>query len=337
MNSYRQMFYQHNNIKSKINEAGKSKIPFLFGVDFEMSEGFFVPNPLEQHDILFDFEGVGNAKAYTGEIPDFHFEGFPENFQTYQQRFNKVMSGLRRGNSYLTNLTIKTPVRSSLPLRDIFTYSRAMYRLYLPDKFVCFSPERFVKISSGKIFTYPMKGTISAGIENAAGIILNDKKETAEHATIVDLLRNDLSRVAANVNVNRFRYIDTLKTNNGEILQVSSEIEGTLAGNYLENLGSLIFDLLPAGSVSGAPKNATLRIIREAEREQRGFYTGIAGYFDGNSLNTCVLIRFIEQQGDKLFFRSGGGITANSICENEYREAVQKIYLPFQPTSKKCF
>ena len=331
------MFYQSNTIKSKINEAGKSKIPFLFGVDFEMSEGFFVPNPLEQHDILFDFEGVGNAKAYTGEIPDFHFDGLPENFQTYQQRFNKVMSGLRRGNSYLTNLTIKTPVRSSLPLRDIFTYSRAMYRLYLPGKFVCFSPERFVKISSGKIFTYPMKGTISAGIENAAGIILNDKKETAEHATIVDLLRNDLSRVAANVNVNRFRYIDTLKTNNGEILQVSSEIEGTLAGNYLENLGSLIFDLLPAGSVSGAPKNATLRIIREAEREQRGFYTGIAGYFDGNSLNTCVLIRFIEQQGDKLFFRSGGGITANSICENEYREAVQKIYLPFQPTSKKCF
>lgn len=331
------MFYQHNNIKSKINEAGKSKIPFLFGVDFEMSEGFFVPNPLEQHDMLFDFEGVGNAKAYTGEIPDFHFEGFPENLQTYQQRFDKVMSGLRRGDSYLTNLTIKTPVQSSLPLRDIFTYSRAMYRLYLPGKFVCFSPERFVKISSGKISTYPMKGTISAGIENAAGIILNDKKETAEHATIVDLLRNDLSRVAANVNVNRFRYIDTLKTNNGEILQVSSEIEGTLAGNYLENLGSLIFDLLPAGSVSGAPKNATLRIIREAEREQRGFYTGIAGYFDGNSLNTCVLIRFIEQQGDKLFFRSGGGITANSICENEYREAVQKIYLPFQPTSKKCF
>ncbi len=331
------MFFQRNNIKSKINEAGKSKIPFLFGVDFEMSEGFFVPNPLEQQDILFDFEGVGNAKAYIGEIPDFHFDRLPENFQTYQQRFDKVMSGLRHGNSYLANLTIKTPVQSSLSLRDIFTYSRAMYRLYLPGKFVCFSPERFVKISSGKIFTYPMKGTISANIANAAGIILNDKKETAEHATIVDLLRNDLSRVASSVNVNRFRYIDTLKTTNGEILQVSSEIEGTLAKDYLENLGSLIFELLPAGSVSGAPKDETLRIIRESEDEQRGFYTGIAGYFDGKSLNTCVLIRFIEQQGDRLFFRSGGGITANSICENEYREAVQKIYLPFQPTSKKCF
>jgi para-aminobenzoate synthetase component 1 len=312
-----------------MNEAGRTNTPFLFGVDFEMNEGFFVRNPLQQRDILFDINGISNAKIYEGNISNFRFDSFPEDFSTYQKRFNIVMDGLCRGDSYLTNLTIKTPVRSSVSLRDIFTYSRTMYRLFLPGKFVCFSPERFVKITNRKIYTYPMKGTIDANIENAADIILNDYKETAEHNTIVDLLRNDLSCVAADVIVKRFRYIDSLKTNMGEILQVSSEIEGVLPDNYLENIGSLVFKLLPAGSISGAPKKATINIICEAEHEPRGFYTGIAGYFDGKELDTCVLIRFIEQSNDALFFRSGGGITMNSVCENEYNEAIQKIYLPF--------
>jgi para-aminobenzoate synthetase component 1 len=326
------MFYQCNDVKAKMNEAGKTNTPFLFGINYEMNESFFVLNPLQQRDILFDINGVSNVKIYEGNIPHFHFDSFPEDVETYRKRFDIVMSGLRRGNSYLANLTIKTPVRSSLSLYDIFMYSRAMYRFFLPGKFVCFSPERFVKIKNRKIYTYPMKGTIDADIENATDIILNDYKETAEHNTIVDLLRNDLSCVATDVNVRRFRYIDSLKTNKGEILQVSSEIEGVLPDDYPENLGSLIFELLPAGSISGAPKKATIDMIREAEQESRGFYTGVAGYFDGKELDTCVLIRFIEQRDDELFFRSGGGITVNSICESEYREAIQKIYLPFQPS-----
>jgi para-aminobenzoate synthetase component 1 len=326
------MFYQCIDVKTKMNEAGRTSTPFLFGVDFEMNEGFFVCNPLQQRDILFDINGISNTKNYEVIIPNFRFDSFPEDFSTYQKRFDLIMNELCRGNSYLTNLTIKTPVQSSLSLYDIFTYSRTVYRLFLPEKFVCFSPERFVKSKNKKIYTYPMKGTIDANIENAADIILNDYKETAEHNTIVDLLRNDLSRVATDVNVRRFRYIDSLKTNKGEILQVSSEIEGALPDDYLRNIGSLIFELLPAGSISGAPKKATIDIIREAEQESRGFYTGIAGYFDGKNLDTCVLIRFIEQRGDGLFFRSGGGITVNSICESEYREAIQKIYLPFQPS-----
>ena len=324
------MFYQCTDIKAKMNEAGSSKTPFLFGINYEMDEGFFVLNPLQQQDILFDFNGVSNIKNEENAIPKFSFSATPEDFQTYQKRFETVMNGLRSGDSRLVNLTIKTPVQSSLSLRDIFTYSRTMYRLYLPQKFVCFSPEIFVKIENGKIYTYPMKGTIDAGIENAAEVILNDPKETAEHRDSVDLLCNDLSEIATNVNVKRFRYIDRLKTSKGEILQVSSEIEGTLPENYLLTLGSLLFKLLPGGSIAGAPKETSLNIIREAEQEPRGYYTGIAGYFDGKTLDTCVLIRFIEQQNDALFFRSGGGITINSICEKEYREAIRKVYLPFQ-------
>lgn len=312
-----------------MNEAGRRKTPFLFGVDFEMHEGFFVPDPINQTDILFDFNGVSNFTETVGEVPEYRFECFPEAEDVYQNRFSRVMDGLRRGDSYLTNLTVKTPVGTSLTLRRIFAHSRAKYRLFVPKRFVCFSPECFVKIRHGKIVTFPMKGTIDAHAENARQTILADHKETAEHNTIVDLLRNDLSRIATHVNVKRFRYIDELQTNKGNILQVSSEIEGTLSDDYTERIGTLIFGLLPAGSVSGAPKEATLRIIREAECQPRGFYTGVAGYFDGETLDSCVLIRYIEQENENFFFRSGGGITANSLCEKEYTEVVQKIYIPF--------
>lgn len=312
-----------------MNEAGQSKTPFLFGIDFEMEQGFFAPNPQQQQNILFDFDGVSNEKKEECSIPNFSFSAQPEDYQTYQKRFEKVMHALHCSHSELVNLTIKTPVQCSLSLRDIFKYSCTMYRLYLPNRFVCFSPERFVKLENGKIFTYPMKGTIDAAIDNAADIILNDPKETAEHRVSVDLLCNDLNAIAYDVKVNRFRYIDVLPTNKGDILQVSSEIEGTLPDNYLNQLGTLIFKLLPAGSILGVPKKATLAVINEAEGEPRGFYSGIAGYFDGRVLDTCVLIRYIEQQADALFFRSGGGITVNSVCEYEYREAIRKVYLPF--------
>ena len=257
------------------------------------------------------------------------------------------MGSLKRGDSYLANLTIKTPVKTSLTMLDIFMLSSSPYKIYIPNNFVCFSPESFVKIKDGKISTFPMKGTIDATIPNANEIIINDEKEKAEHSTIVDLLRNDLAYVADKVSLKRFRYIERLngrkglsgdndlgtKSNvdsrRGSLLQVSSEIEGTLDENYLSNIGTIIFKLLPAGSVSGAPKRATLNIIREAEQQKRGFYTGVAGYFDGNFLNSFVLIRFIEQENSSLFFRSGGGITAMSNSDKEYREALQKIYLPF--------
>ena len=313
-----------------MNEAGRIGIPFLFGFDFELDEGFFITNPLQQSEILFDINGFKNCVEEAKEEEEFHFSAFPENYNRYSQRFNHVMDGLQRGDTSLTNLTIKTPVETDLSLKEIFLCSKAMYRLYLPNRFVCFSPERFVRIEDGKIFSHPMKGTIDASIENAAEVILNDYKEKAEHQTMVGLTCDDISRVAIEVKVNRFRYIDKLETTNGSILQVSSEIEGTLPDNWTENIGTHFFELLPAGSILGAPKQATLAIIREAEQESRGYYTGVAGYFDGEKLDSCVLIRYIEQAEGNFFFRSGGGITINSKCEKEYAEAIRKVYLPFQ-------
>ncbi len=140
--------------------------------------------------------------------------------------------------------------------------------------------------------------------------------------------QNYLSLVAENVQVNRFRYIEKIKTNQKDLLQVSSEIVGSLPGDYLKHIGSILISLLPAGSISGAPKKKTLQIIREAEKEKRSFYTGVFGYFDGKNLDSSVMIRFIEQEDGTFYYRSGGGITSQSEVEKEYQEAIDKIYVP---------
>jgi para-aminobenzoate synthetase component 1 len=191
-----------------------------------------------------------------------------------------------------------------------------------------FSPETFVRIENGKIYSYPMKGTIDASIDNAEEIIINDEKEKAEHITIVDLIRNDLSIVAQDVIVEKFRYIDNIKTHNKNILQVSSRIAGKMPDKYEESIGDIIFKLLPAGSVSGAPKKKTVEIIKYAENYERGYYTGICGIFDGKNLDSAVMIRFIEKIGGELYFKSGGGITFMSDPQLEYQELIDKVYVP---------
>ena len=133
-----------------------------------------------------------------------------------------------------------------------------------------------------------MKGTIDANIPDAENKILQDIKESAEHATIVDLIRNDLSINCSDIEVENYRYIDRIRTNKGDILQVSSCISGKIKNDT--ELGTLILGLLPAGSVSGAPKAKTLEIIKDSEVENRGYYTGIAGIYDGKNIDSCVLI-----------------------------------------------
>lgn len=317
-------------IKSLMNEYGKTKEPFLFAIDYEMQKGIFCKNPKSQSEILFRTPlGNNSPSTETTKLQNKEITTTPISYDEYKKRFDIIMNGLKRGDSFLANLTVKTPIKIEIGLKDIFLRSNSPYAIYLPEQFVCFSPERFVKISNGVISTNPMKGTINANIENAEQVILSDYKETAEHCTIVDLLRNDIGIVAEKVKVDRFRYIDRIKGSEGDILQVSSEISGKLPQNYLSSLGDIIFSLLPAGSISGAPKQSTINMISQAEPESRGYYSGVFGYFDGKDLDTAVMIRFIEQSDGQFYFRSGGGITANSSPRNEYNEVLEKIYLPF--------
>lgn len=316
--------------KEIINQWGNEEKPFIAIVDFLMKNISVLPlEESAEHHVFYSFRGKTNySKTLHKNV--FYFEKQPLAKSVYGKGFNVVKSGLMRGDSFLVNLTFPSPILSDLTLEEIFTTSNAAYKLWFKDQFVCFSPEIFVKIDeNGIISSYPMKGTIDAQIADAEHIILNDFKEKAEHNTIVDLIRNDLSQVAKQVRVKRFRYIDRIKTNQKTLLQVSSEIEGRLPQNWKQNLGDILFRLLPAGSISGAPKESTLKIIKEAELDERGFYTGIMAIFDGKTLDSAVMIRFIEQDknGNKTF-RSGGGITAFSDLNTEYQELIDKVYVP---------
>lgn len=313
----------------QVNEWGAARIPFFFIIDFErLKPEVYKLSGLDKEQIKIVFPNYTNHTNEHNTSEAIALKSDPISFDEYKQKYKQVEAHLAYGDSFLTNLTIKTAIEVNVSLEKVFDLASAPYKLWYKNELVVYSPESFVKISERKIFAYPMKGTIDASVENAEQKILADEKELAEHVTIVDLIRNDLSIISDQVHVKRFRYIDKIKTQHKVLLQVSSEIEGELPLNYEKHLGSLIWSLLPAGSVSGAPKKKTVEIIRQAEGEDRGFYTGVMGYFDGMNLDSAVMIRCIENKNGKLFYRSGGGITTQSDCESEYKEALSKIYVP---------
>lgn len=312
-----------------MNNKGRASKPFLFIINYKADRVLlYEPDEIDETELLYDINGFTNSPPFTASRQLVHWETQPPSFRYYEKAFTTVLNEIRAGNSYLLNLTFPTLIRTNLSLKSLFHQAKAPYKVWIKNQFVCFSPEIFVRIQDGYIRSFPMKGTIDASLPDAAKQILSDRKEAAEHATIVDLIRNDLSRIASQVNVKRYRYIDTLMSNRGSLLQVSSEIEGKLPNDWRERIGDLLFELLPAGSICGAPKKKTVEIINKAETDERGFYTGIAGYFDGHRLDSAVLIRFIEQKDGQLYFRSGGGITAQSDIKKEYNEIRQKIYAP---------
>ncbi len=312
-----------------MNTWGGQQLPFFFMIDFELQKPVLYLLDDLPETISFDINGIKRNVPIEVATTPFRFEPEPTNFETYKTAFDKVMSELNYGNSYLLNLTFPTPLKTNLDLTSIFCRSSASYKLLIKNEFVVFSPEAFVKINNGKISSYPMKGTIDASIPSAEEKLFNDTKEKAEHATIVDLIRNDLSKIASNVSVVKYKYIEKLSTSRKHLLQMSSKIEGELPINYQNQLGDIIFSLLPAGSISGAPKKKTIEIITSVENTSRGYFTGVMGIFDGSTLDSSVMIRFIEQKSDKLVFRSGGGITSQSNAKTEYEELLDKVYVPF--------
>jgi para-aminobenzoate synthetase component I len=311
-----------------MNKYGAEREPFMFIVDFDMKSPEIhklnsVPQGIKFLTPLLS--NVHPGQIYTKPVS---FKKHPVPFSIYSEAFKNVQRNISLGNSYLLNLTFPTVIETDLTLEEIFYSSVARYKLLYLNQFVVFSPEIFVRISDGEIKSFPMKGTIDASVSDAENVILNDEKEMAEHNTIVDLIRNDMSIFADEVRVSRYRYIEKIKTKDTILLQVSSEICGKLGKGYESHLGEIITGMLPAGSVTGAPKKETVRIIKESETYERGWYTGILGVFDGKSLDSAVMIRFIENESGRLIYKSGGGITYLSDPVKEYEELISKVYVP---------
>ncbi|MDD7317949.1 MAG: aminodeoxychorismate synthase component I [Prevotella sp.] len=322
--------YDRQEAEKKINELGRTDRAFFFIISYDQSRVYIEETENIDSDELLvsfpEFSNIGHGMTCPDIAPTLEFS-LPDR-ERYERSINLVKRNQREGNSYLANLTCRMPIKTNLTMRDIFLRSQAKYRCWLRDRFVCFSPETFVKVEKGVISSFPMKGTLDATLPNAEHMLMDNRKEAAEHATIVDLIRNDLSQVAEQVRVEKYRYVEHLATHKGEILQTSSEITGTLTDYYREHLGEMLLRLLPAGSITGAPKPKTMQIISEAEDYERGFYTGIMGYSKGGDMDTAVMIRFIDCENGQLFYKAGGGITAQSDNDDEYNEVIEKIYVP---------
>jgi para-aminobenzoate synthetase component 1 len=311
------------NLKDKLNLYGSKKIPFFFCISYDMSVWEVCKLSQLPKNIRFEINKKNIKKS------NINFKKKPISRQKYKKKFDFIQKKIRQGDTYLANLTTSTKIKSKYPLKALYDKANARFKLYFKDKFICFSPERFVKCKNNKIYTYPMKGTIDVDIKNSKKKLKNDKKELAEHTMVVDLLRNDLSMVSKKVRVKKFRYFEKIEAGQKQLWQTSSKIQGDLKSNWQKNIGDILLLLLPAGSITGTPKINTVKILKDIEGYSRDYYTGIFGIFDGKNLDSAVMIRFIQKdKNNNLIYKSGGGITCDSNIDLEYQEMIDKIYLP---------
>jgi len=188
------------------------------------------------------------------------------------------------------------------------------------------SPETLVKLHNGRLFTFPLAGTRPRGTSDEEDTalekeLLADEKELAEHNMLVDLGRNDLGKISKFGTVTVEKYMSILRFSH--VMHIGS----TVSGEIIEGKTGLdaINAVLPAGTLSGAPKIRAMQIINEQEQNKRGIYGGAIGYLDftGN-MDTCIAIRIVYKRNHKVFIRSGAGIVADSNPESEYQECVNK-------------
>ena len=176
----------------QMNYLGQSCRPFIFIINYQQDASYIeAVSSVDPAEILYNLNGFTNQPMFAENNIAFlsrkrlRWQSFPESLATYQHSFDIVQRNIFAGNSFLTNLTCRTPVETNLTLKDIYCYSKAMYKLWVRDAFTVFSPEIFIRIHNGRIYSYPMKGTINASTPSADRLLINDPKETAEHATTV--------------------------------------------------------------------------------------------------------------------------------------------------------
>ncbi|MCM1090937.1 MAG: anthranilate synthase component I [Muribaculum sp.] len=188
------------------------------------------------------------------------------------------------------------------------------------------SPETLVKLEDGKLTTFPLAGTRPRGATKGEDLaleweLLADEKECAEHNMLVDLGRNDIGKISqiGTVQVEKYMSIERYS----HVMHIGSTVSGQLRED--KDALDAVDAILPAGTLSGAPKLRACEIINELENNKRGIYGGAIGYlsFTGN-LDTCIAIRLAFSKNNKVFLRSGAGIVADSVPEKEYRECLQK-------------
>ena len=224
-----------------------------------------------------------------------------------------------------------SPYEGSLinPYRVLRTTNPSPYMVYMKiddEEIMSTSPETLVRLENGRLTTFPVAGSRPRGLteeedQKLEADLLSDEKELSEHNMLVDLGRNDLGRISKFDSVEVTKYMMIHKYS--KIMHICSQVEGDIRDDC--DALSAIESVLPAGTLSGAPKIRACEIIEELESEERGVYGGALGYLDftGN-MDTCIAIRMAVKKDGRVYVQAGGGIVADSIPENEYQESANK-------------
>jgi anthranilate synthase component 1 len=247
---------------------------------------------------------------------------------THEARVRRCQEHIRAGDAFQIVLSQRAERPTSASALAIYRALRRinpspyLFLLELGDyALVGSSPETHVKLEGGRASLNPIAGTTAAG-DGDAERLLASEKDRAEHVMLVDLGRNDLSRVCrpGSVRVERFLQVERFS----HVTHLVSEVAGEVAAGI--DAFALLRATFPAGTVSGAPKVRAMQIISELEGYRRGFYAGVVGYHvPGVGLDTCIALRTLLLAGGVAYLQAGGGLVADSDPAAEHRECLQKL------------
>lgn len=323
----------------KIEDLRKCPDTFLLGYIRYEAKDIFLGRKIKSKLPLLYFEvhgGKCKGEFCSQNSPALTLKTSPQiNYKTYSKAIEKIKEEIAQGNTYQVNYTYNWKIQTDLNgfelYKNILPRQKTPYNAYIKnqyEEFLSFSPELFFTLEGNKILTKPMKGTVKRGVnvkedEKNIEFLQNDVKNRAENVMIVDLLRNDLGKIAktGTVKVEKLFEIETHKT----VHQMTSEISAELEENT--TLYQIFEALFPCGSVTGTPKINTMEIIDKLEKGKREVYCGAIGLISNEKTVFSVPIRILQKLKNQKFFlcRVGGAIVWDSTAQDEWEETLTKI------------
>lgn len=286
-----------------------------------------------------------NSEEPLPKLPVPEISPFRCNFskEDYTEVVEKTKEYIRDGDIFQAVISrrFEADYKGSLinAYRVLRTTNPSPYMVYLnidDNEIMSTSPETLVRLQNGRLYTFPVAGSRPRGKTEKEDIeleksLLADEKELSEHNMLVDLGRNDLGRISefGSVEVTKYKMIHRYS----KIMHICSQVEGNIRSD--RDALDAVSSVLPAGTLSGAPKIRACEIIEELERCPRGIYGGALGYMDfSGNLDTCIAIRMAVKKNDKVYVQAGGGIVADSVPENEYEESYNKALAVMRAVEK---
>ena len=329
--------YNNDDFYKAVKEIQKLQNEFyLVGYISYQAKEIFLDKKISTSSPLLYFEAHKKYEDFTVSKAQKANLFIKENidFERYSIALEKIKNYIKQGTTYEVNYTFSNDVFCNIDgyhlFLDLIQNQKTPYCAYIKNEFdeiLSFSPELFFKIENNKITTKPMKGTAkrNGNDEEEINFLKTDKKNLAENTMIVDLIRNDLSKIKSSfdIKVEKLFEVETHKT----LHQMTSTISAKISEfDFLDILACLF----PCGSITGAPKISTMKIIDELENYKRNIYCGMIGYLYKNECNFSVPIRILEKKTNDNFFTfsQGGAIVIKSDTEDEWKECkTKKMFL----------